>query len=437
MRTLFAAIICLLLSTLTACGGGNSLAPTYIVGGSLSGVAGSGLTLQLNGAAPLVLAADGAFEFPAKIAFGAAYVVTISSQPANPSQTCAAANASGAVANSNVTTVIVTCTTNTYTVGGTVTGLSGSGLILQDNAGGDLPVAANGKFSFAGEVASGSPYLVTIKSQPVSPSQSCMVANPAGTVATANVTSVAITCTTKSFTVGGSVSGLAGTGLALQLNGSDTLAISANGSFTFAGTSLSGSTYSVTIATQPAGIDQTCVLTNASGVVGASAVSNVTINCATNAYLVGGTITGLSGSGLALQLNGGQNLTLGANGSFSFPTSLASGTNYTVTIATQPTVRHEICVLSNSAGMLVGSNVNNVAVNCSTVLGFIYNLNPNQDLAIYGINPTTGAPIPLGSPVQVGANPTNVIAAPGGKFLLPWTALSMQSYVWDITLAAR
>ena len=51
----------------------------------------------------------------------------------------------------------------------------------------------------------------------------------------ANVTSVAVTCTTNvtSFSVGGSVSGLSGT-VVLQDNGGDDLSVTANGSFTFA-----------------------------------------------------------------------------------------------------------------------------------------------------------------------------------------------------------
>src|SRR5690242_9387265 len=36
----------------------------------------------------------------------------------------------------------------TYAVSGNVSGLLGSGLVLQNNAGDDLPIAANGNFSF-------------------------------------------------------------------------------------------------------------------------------------------------------------------------------------------------------------------------------------------------------------------------------------------------
>lgn len=431
MRAPFAVVFCGLFSILTGCGGGHSALPTYTVGGTLSGVAGSGLTLQLNGGATLALAGNGAFVFPSGLAAGAPYVLTVEAQPGNPPQTCVAAHASGAIGNSNVTDITVICATNTYTVGGTVNGLSGSGLVLQDNAGGDLTVTGNGSFGFAAGVVSGSGYLVTIKSQPVSPSQTCTVSNPSGTVASANITSVAIMCTSDSFSVGGTVSGLAGTGLLLELNGNDDLPISANGGFTFAGTWLSGANYAVTVKAQPSGISQTCTLMNSQGVIGAAAV-NVSVSCATNAYTVGGTVTGLSGSDLVLQVNGSQDLTVGVNGSFVFPTSLASGTNYTVTIKTQPVVRHEICLLANESGTIAATNVGTVSVNCSTVVGFVYTLDPDMSLAIYGISQTTGAPLPSGSPVPVGSHPTSVIAAPGGKFLSVVSSISNTISVYAV-----
>lgn len=85
--------------------------------------------------------------------------------------------------------------TNTYTIGGTVSGLSGTGLVLQDNGGDRLPVGANGSFTFATLIASGNTYSVAVLTQPSSPTQSCVVTNGSGT-ATANVTTVQVACTT-------------------------------------------------------------------------------------------------------------------------------------------------------------------------------------------------------------------------------------------------
>jgi hypothetical protein len=82
-----------------------------------------------------------------------------------------------------------------YTVGGSVSGLSGSGLLLEDNGGDDLALSANGSFAFTTALAIGANYAVTIKTQPGNPAQTCTVTNGSGAVATANVTNVAVNCT--------------------------------------------------------------------------------------------------------------------------------------------------------------------------------------------------------------------------------------------------
>ena len=119
-------------------------------------------------------------------------------------------------------------------MGGTVSGLVGSGLVLQNNAGDNLAISANGTFTFATAVAAGATYAVTVLTQPTAPPQSCTVTNGTGTVANANVTNVAVTCVTGSYTIGGTVAGLVGGGLVLQNNAGNNLAISANGTFAFA-----------------------------------------------------------------------------------------------------------------------------------------------------------------------------------------------------------
>ncbi|MEO0952162.1 MAG: hypothetical protein AAFY44_12685, partial [Pseudomonadota bacterium] len=81
------------------------------------------------------------------------------------------------------------------TIGGTASGVAGSGLVLQNNAGDDLPVGGDGSFTFATAINSGSSYSVTVRTAPSNPAQECLVANGSGT-ATANVTNVTVTCTT-------------------------------------------------------------------------------------------------------------------------------------------------------------------------------------------------------------------------------------------------
>ena len=134
------------------------------------------------------------------------------------------------VGSADITTVTVSCVTNPlprYTIGGGfMTGLSGTGLVLRNNGGDDLAVASSGTFTFATSLTSGSGYAVTIASQPSG--QTCSVSNGSGTVSGANVTSVSVTCVTNPpprFTIGGTVTGLTGTGLVLRNNGGDDLAV--------------------------------------------------------------------------------------------------------------------------------------------------------------------------------------------------------------------
>src|SRR5450432_3308985 len=82
-----------------------------------------------------------------------------------------------------------------YMVGGTVTGLSGSGLVLNSDFGGDLAVSASGSFAFTTPLPDGSTFNVSVKNQPTSSlAQNCQVANGTGTIAAANVTNVDVTC---------------------------------------------------------------------------------------------------------------------------------------------------------------------------------------------------------------------------------------------------
>ena len=170
---------------------------------------------------------------PHPILSGANFAVTVLTQPTSPTQTCTVTQGTGTVASTNVINVSVTCVANTYAVGGTVAGLVGSGLVLQNNLGDNLSVTANGGFTFATPVASGAAYSVTVLTQPSSPSQTCAVSAASGSVGAAAITNVAVTCTTNSYTIGGTVTGLAGSGLMLQNSGGAPLSVTANGASRF------------------------------------------------------------------------------------------------------------------------------------------------------------------------------------------------------------
>jgi subtilisin-like proprotein convertase family protein len=84
---------------------------------------------------------------------------------------------------------------------------------------------------------------------------------------------------------------------------------------------------------------------------------------AATTYTVGGNVSGVSGAGLVLSLNSGaQSLPISASGSFTFPTGLASGAAYAVTVGTQPSGL--TCTVANGSGTIGSANVTNVAVSC-------------------------------------------------------------------------
>jgi len=346
---------------LTACGGGNDAPAHYALGGSVSGLAGGTLMLQVNDGETVSVSADGTFQFPTELPGGTAYVVSVQTQPNNPAQTCSVNRGSGTL-NAAVNDIAVRCATNAYRIGGTVSGLVGTGLVLQNNGGDDLAIDADRGFRFTQPVASGAAYVVTVRSQPDAPAQTCTVNQSSTIVADTNVTDVRVQCDTNSYPVGGSVSGLGSSGgLVLQNNGTDDLGIDVDGDFQFQKQVASGADYTVTVRKQPSG--QVCSVEQGSGTIGNSGVTDVQVECSTAVHAVKVTVSGYSGSGLTLLNNGGDALYVEGNGSVSFPTPVAFGKSYEVTVASQPS--GQFCSVSNGSGTIGNTDVTNVQVTCS------------------------------------------------------------------------
>jgi len=84
------------------------------------------------------------------------------------------------------------------------------------------------------------------------------------------------------YTIGGTVTGLQGSGLVLQ-NGNAHLSVSSNGAFKFPDTLIGGTSYSVSVQTQPSNPTQSCTVTNGGGTVGATNITNISVACETPA----------------------------------------------------------------------------------------------------------------------------------------------------------
>jgi len=334
------------------------------VGGEVTNLVGSNLVLRNNGGDDLLITASGSYEFSDPVVTGDPYEVTVAAQPSNPEQTCTVANGTGTAGSTKITDVAVDCATATYTVGGTVLGLVGTGLVLTNNGGNDKSVTGTGNvpFMFSTAVASGTAFDVQIKTQPSG--QTCSVSGNTGTVGAANITSVVVNCMAGTFTVGGTVSGLQGT-VVLKNNNTDTATVTANGSFAFPTPLATTTNYSVTVGTNPSypPRSQTCMVTSgATGQVGSANVTSVMVACTTNSFTVGGTITGLTGT-LVIK-NGTDTLSLPAGTTmFTFGAAVLSGNTYNVQVMTQPS--GQTCAINSATGTVANGNVTNVSISCS------------------------------------------------------------------------
>jgi len=351
---------------------GNVQEPLYAVGGSIAGLRGSGLVLQNNGGDDLTVSPLAtSFAFAQKLRTGATFKVTIKSQPTNPEQNCSVGAASGEIGSGDVQTILINCSTRSFAIGGTVRGLEGTGLVLQSNPAAEVPVNGNGTFALPIVAEPGSPYAVTVKTQPVSPKQTCTVQNGSGNVVDGPVTTIDVTCVTDTFELGGSISNLKGSGLVLQVNDGDDVSVAANATeFVFPRRIRSGSTYRLTVKASPSNPSQTCVFADRKdvGTIVDSSVRDVVISCSVNTFQIRPRVTGLDGSiGLVLRLNGKLETTvtqLDADGRAAFSEPIESGKTYAVTVKTQPSNPARDCDVTNGTGTVGSADVTDVSVSC-------------------------------------------------------------------------
>jgi 6-phosphogluconolactonase (cycloisomerase 2 family) len=158
-------------------------------------------------------------------------------------------------------------------------------------------------------------------------------------------------------------------------------------------------------------------------------------------YTITATVTGLTGSGLTLELNSGQSVPIADNGPVTFPAQLANGAAYTVTVQTQPTTSREVCGIGNASGTITGANAT-VSVNCAITAGFLYQVqlpgtasasrSTNGQIVSYGITAGTQALVPVGQSAATGFDPSAVATASGGRFLYVANQLSSTISIYGV-----
>lgn len=372
-----AALIALLGLLSAGCGADSN--PSYTIGGTVTGLnSGAQLALSNNAGTALRVSVNGSYAFPAAVALNGSYAITIATQPNG--QICSVSNSSGAGVVANVTNVAVVCSIKTYTIGGSVTGLAaGLQLVLQDNGADALNINVNGRFTFATPVAFDGSYAVTVATQPAG--MTCTVSNLSGAGVVATIGNVLVSCSSISYTIGGMVTGLSsGLQVTLQDNASDALIVRADGAFTFATPVAYGSSYVVTIGTEPVG--QICTASSPSGSAVHANVASIAVTCATLSYTIGGSVSGLDPANqVTLYNNGDDALIVTANGAFTFATPVARAGAYAVTIATNPFVH--TCTVTYGTGPDVSADVSTVAITCASfVESTLYSFTGGNDGAM-------------------------------------------------------
>jgi hypothetical protein len=202
MKNLFSrsglALACAL--ALAACGGGDG---NLQLAGTINGLTKSGLSLSNNGGPALeILPGQSSFYFPKLLEADERFDVKTASVPAGT--TCTVYNGTGRMGSYSLSNIQVVCVNVPRELSGTVVGLKGSGLVLNNgqikvavapNAGSLVPFSfatkdSTGKIT-AGAVGQGEPFGVTVLTQPQG--QTCTVAGGTGVMGE-NYSGVTVTC---------------------------------------------------------------------------------------------------------------------------------------------------------------------------------------------------------------------------------------------------
>ncbi|MDR7379894.1 DNA-binding beta-propeller fold protein YncE [Rhodoferax ferrireducens] len=373
-----------------------------------------------NGSTTATVAADGSSFSFAPLVTGSNYNVAIQSAPSG--MACSVTGGSGTLS-ASVTSVVVTCSTQTYTLGGSIAPASGttssvSGLVLANGSDTFSVPTGAATFTMPTAVPYGSSYQISVQTQPTG--MGCTVSpSTAQTMPAGNLTNVVVTCADQSFALGGTIIGLGtSTGLVLANQGTDSTTISANAtSFSMNTTVPHGTAYAVTVASNPAG--KSCAVTNGSGTMPATNVSNVAISCTSPFSNPSG--VALDASGNVYVSNAGSNtvklITVGTRA----VTTLGIGFSFPIGAAVDPSGNVYVADFNNSALKMIAAGtgtITTVGSGFSQPVGVSLDAGGNIYVADYGnglvkmITAGTGTITTLGSGFS---QPTGVVVDSSGN----------------------
>lgn len=183
MRATVASLGVLATALLVGCGGGA-------IEGTISGLTADGLVLSDGSETITVAKGKTKFSFPTELTDGAVYSVTVVTQP--DGLRCTVSDGTGKIDSVSVpSTASVTCVPD-FGISGTVSGLTGDGLVLNDGHD-TLSVAAGARtFAFRTLLEVGASYEVVVDTPPAG--QTCTVTNGSGVIADRAITEIELAC---------------------------------------------------------------------------------------------------------------------------------------------------------------------------------------------------------------------------------------------------
>jgi hypothetical protein len=180
--------VCVAIAGLAGCGGYTSVD----LGGTVTGLVTDGLVLANGSDTVAVPSGATSYKFPHQIGTHDAYSITVQAQPAN--YTCGVSSAQGTASGLSIDYANVTCAKTRHILSGTISGLTGSGLVLA-NGSDQVSVAAGATtFTFPTTVAELDTYGIVVLTQPTNPSQTCTVQNGTATMGSSNPTNITVSC---------------------------------------------------------------------------------------------------------------------------------------------------------------------------------------------------------------------------------------------------
>jgi len=129
--------------------------------------------------------------------------------------------------------------------------------------------------------------------------------------------------------------------------------------------------YVVKVKNHPQGPLQTCHLRKASGKIELKPVNNISLICLTHAFTVSGKVKGMEGDKVNFSMSNldrKEEISVAKDGSFKFKTQVDDMGKYSVVVENQPRDPRQLCSTVNAVGTIKQKAVNDIQINCITVI---------------------------------------------------------------------